>query len=164
MANIIGIDLGTSTTLMASLSNSGEAILVKNSAGDLLTHSAVWFEGGNKVIIGTEAKKMFGVAKDDEIFIEFKRDMGDANVVHKVHGKDWHPRDLWAMGCTFGMACDTNHFGRKNIQIRQWPNRRVSDRARTLGHRQSSWNGRAEGCREPCAALHAGTVHGPIDW
>ncbi len=69
MANIIGIDLGTSTTLMAALSNSGEAILVKNSAGDLLTHSAVWFEGGNKVIIGTEAKKMFGVVPDGQIFL-----------------------------------------------------------------------------------------------
>jgi molecular chaperone DnaK len=97
MANIIGIDLGTSTTLLAHLSNSGEAIIYKNKDGELLTHSAVWFEGERSVIVGTEAKKMFGVAKDDEIFIEFKRDMGDANVVHKVHGKDWHPRDFSAL-------------------------------------------------------------------
>lgn len=97
MANIIGIDLGTSTTLMAALSNSGEAILVKNSAGDLLTHSAVWFEGGNKVIIGTEAKKMFGVVPDGQIFLEFKRDMGDDAVVHQVEGKEWRPRDFSAL-------------------------------------------------------------------
>lgn len=97
MANIIGIDLGTSTTLMASLSNSGEAILVKNSAGDLLTHSAVWFEGGNKIIIGTEAKKMFGVVPDGQIFLEFKRDMGDETVVHQVEGKEWRPRDFSAL-------------------------------------------------------------------
>jgi molecular chaperone DnaK len=97
MANIIGIDLGTSTTLLAHLSNSGEAIIYKNKDNELLTHSAVWFEGERSVIVGTEAKKMFGVAKDDEIFIEFKRDMGDATVVHKVHGKDWHPRDFSAL-------------------------------------------------------------------
>ena len=97
MANIIGIDLGTSTTLLAHLSNSGEAIIYKNKDNELLTHSAVWFEGERSVIVGTEAKKMFGVAKDDEIFIEFKRDMGDATVVHKIHGKDWHPRDFSAL-------------------------------------------------------------------
>ena len=97
MANIIGIDLGTSTTLLAHLSNSGESIIYKNKDNELLTHSAVWFEGDRSVIVGTEAKKMFGVAKDDEIFIEFKRDMGDATVVHKVHGKDWHPRDFSAL-------------------------------------------------------------------
>jgi molecular chaperone DnaK len=97
MANIIGIDLGTSTTLLAHLSNSGEAIIYKNKDNELLTHSAVWFEGERSVIVGTEAKKMFGVAKADEIFIEFKRDMGDATVVHKIHGKDWHPRDFSAL-------------------------------------------------------------------
>lgn len=97
MANIIGIDLGTSTTLLAHLSNSGEAIIYKNKDNELLTHSAVWFEGERSVIVGTEAKKMYGVAKDDEIFIEFKRDMGDASVVHKVHGKEWHPRDFSAL-------------------------------------------------------------------
>jgi len=97
MANIIGIDLGTSTTLLAHLSNSGESIIYKNKDNELLTHSAVWFEGDRSVIVGTEAKKMFGVAKDDEIFIEFKRDMGDATVVHKVHGKEWHPRDFSAL-------------------------------------------------------------------
>lgn len=97
MANIIGIDLGTSTTLLAHLSNSGEAIIYKNKDNELVTHSAVWFEGERSVIVGTEAKKMFGVAKDDEIFIEFKRDMGDASVVHHVHGKEWHPRDFSAL-------------------------------------------------------------------
>lgn len=97
MANIIGIDLGTSTTLLAHLSNSGEAIIYKNKDNELLTHSAVWFEGERSVIVGTQAKKMLGVAKEDEIFIEFKRDMGDAAVAHKVHGKDWHPRDFSAL-------------------------------------------------------------------
>jgi len=97
MANIIGIDLGTSTTLLAHLSNSGDANIYKNKDNELLTHSAVWFEGARSVIVGAQAKKMLGVAKDDEIFIEFKRDMGDANVAHKVHGKDWHPRDFSAL-------------------------------------------------------------------
>ena len=97
MANIIGIDLGTSTTLLAHLSNSGEAILVKNSAGELLTHSAVWFESGNKVIVGTEAKKMFGVVSDGEIFLDYTRDMGDDSISYTVNGKSWRPRDFSAL-------------------------------------------------------------------
>ncbi len=97
MANIIGIDLGTSTTLLAHLSNSGEPKICNNKDDAPLTHSAVWFEGPNTVIIGAEAKKMYGVAKDDEIFIEFKRRMGEANLSYKVHGKEWHPRDFSAL-------------------------------------------------------------------
>jgi len=97
MPNIIGIDLGTSTTLMAVLSNSGEAILSKNSSGDLLTHSAVWFEGDDRIVIGTEAKKMLGVVPDGQIFVEFKRDMGDENIVHEINGKRWRPRNFSAL-------------------------------------------------------------------
>ena len=97
MANIIGIDLGTSTTLLAHLSNSGEPKICNNKDDAPLTHSAVWFEGPNTVIIGAEAKKMYGVAKEDEIFIEFKRRMGEANLSYKVHGKEWHPRDFSAL-------------------------------------------------------------------
>lgn len=96
MANIIGIDLGTSTTLLAHLSNSGEALIHKNKDGDELTHSAVWFDEEYKVIIGKEAKKMLGVSQDDKIFIEFKRDMGSPKV-HSVNGKDWRPRDFSAL-------------------------------------------------------------------
>lgn len=95
MANIIGIDLGTSTTLLARLSNSGEPIIVPNKDGENLTHSAVWFESEKNVIIGTQAKMMHDVASD--IFIEFKRDMGDSKVIHNVHGKEWHPRDFSAL-------------------------------------------------------------------
>jgi molecular chaperone DnaK len=97
MANIIGIDLGTSTSLLAHLSNSGEAHIFKNKDGDEVTPSAVWFDEGYKVVIGKEAKNVLGVSQNDKIFIEFKRDMGDPNVVHKVNGKDWRPRDFSAL-------------------------------------------------------------------
>lgn len=97
MANIIGIDLGTSTTLLASLSNSGEALLYKNKDGELLTHSAVFFDEEFKVVVGGAAKMMLGVSQEDKIFIEFKRDMGYPNVVHKINGKEWRPRDFSAL-------------------------------------------------------------------
>jgi molecular chaperone DnaK len=95
MPNIIGIDLGTTTTLIATLSQSGDAIIVNNQAGEKLTQSAIWFEDANRANIGTEAKKMVGVA--DNVFVEFKRDMGDESVVHKVFDKELLPRDLSAI-------------------------------------------------------------------
>lgn len=95
MPNIIGIDLGTTTTLIATLSQSGDAVIVNNQAGEKLTQSAIWFEDANRANIGTEAKKMVGVA--DNVFVEFKRDMGDENIVHKVFDKELLPRDLSAI-------------------------------------------------------------------
>jgi molecular chaperone DnaK len=95
MPNIIGIDLGTTTTLIATLSQSGDAVIVNNQAGETLTQSAIWFEDANRANIGTEAKKMVGLA--DNVFVEFKRDMGDESVVHKVFDKELLPRDLSAI-------------------------------------------------------------------
>jgi molecular chaperone DnaK len=95
MPNIIGIDLGTTTTLIATLSQSGDAVIVNNQAGEKLTQSAIWFEDANRANIGTEAKKMVGVA--DNVFVEFKRDMGDENIVHKAFDKELLPRDLSAI-------------------------------------------------------------------
>ncbi len=95
MPNIIGIDLGTTTTLIATLSQSGDAVIINNQAGEKLTQSAIWFEDANRANIGTEAKKMVGVA--DNVFVEFKRDMGDEKIVHKVFDKELLPRDLSAI-------------------------------------------------------------------
>jgi molecular chaperone DnaK len=95
MPNIIGIDLGTTTTLIATLSQSGDAVIINNQAGEKLTQSAIWFEDANRANIGTEAKKMVGVA--DNVFVEFKRDMGDEAIVHKVFDKELLPRDLSAI-------------------------------------------------------------------
>ena len=97
MSNIIGIDLGTSTTLLAHLSNSGEPRIYKNKDNEDYTDSAVWFENENKVVIGNPAKQMLGVAEDDKVFIEYKRDMGDPSVVHTVYGKEWRPRNFSAL-------------------------------------------------------------------
>lgn len=97
MANLIGIDLGTSTTLMAALNAAGQPEIVKNDEGDNLTHSAVLFEADSKVTVGKEAKKLLGVAEDGRIFVEYKRDMHDNSVVHRVDGKEWRPRDFSAM-------------------------------------------------------------------
>lgn len=97
MPNFIGIDLGTSTTLMARLNEAGQAEIVRNDEGDNLTHSAVWFETADKAVIGKEAKRMLGLVDGSRIFVEYKRDMHDNSVSHEIDGKKWTPRDFSAL-------------------------------------------------------------------
>ena len=94
MANIIGIDLGTATTLMATLNAAGQADIIRNDEGDNLTHSAVLFEADNRVVVGKQAKRLLGLAEEGRIFVEYKRDMHDHSVVHTVDGKEWTPRSF----------------------------------------------------------------------
>ena len=97
MRNIIGIDLGTSTTLVACLNEAGHTDIVRNDEGDNVTHSAVWFESPGNIVVGKEAKKMHGLAGEGRVFVEYKRDMHDNKVSHVVDGKEYRPRDLSAI-------------------------------------------------------------------
>lgn len=97
MANIIGIDLGTSTTLLAQLSESGEPRIFPNKENKPYTHSAVWFEDQTKVIVGTPAFQMYGLVDPDKIFIEYKRDIGNPEKIYKIFDKEWTPRDFSAL-------------------------------------------------------------------
>ena len=52
----IGIDLGTTYSVVAYLDDTGRPVTIVNSEGDLLTPSAVLFDGDNTVV-GKEAIK-----------------------------------------------------------------------------------------------------------
>jgi molecular chaperone DnaK len=72
----VGIDLGTTLSVVAYLDATGRPVTVPNRAGDLLTPSAIAFEE-DMVIVGKEAIKGSIVAP--ESFADcFKRDMGRA--------------------------------------------------------------------------------------
>ena len=52
----VGIDLGTTYSAVAHLDDTGRPVTLVNAEGDLLTPSAVLFEGNN-VVVGKEALK-----------------------------------------------------------------------------------------------------------
>ena len=52
----VGIDLGTTFSVIAYLNNNGRPESVPNAEGDLLTHSVVLFDD-QEVIVGKEAAK-----------------------------------------------------------------------------------------------------------
>ncbi len=70
----VGIDLGTTYSVLAYLDAQGRPVTLPNAEGDLLTPSAVFFDG-QEVVVGKEAQK--ALATDPEEVAQFaKREMG----------------------------------------------------------------------------------------
>lgn len=94
MAHLLGIDLGTTTTIVARIDASGAPEVVRDWDGQEVTPTAVAFESAAAVVIGREARAMADDA--DHVFTEFKRDMG-TGVSHPAFGRRVTPLDLSAL-------------------------------------------------------------------
>jgi molecular chaperone DnaK (HSP70) len=92
--NIIGIELGVTHSYAGHLSNSGEPVLLRNREGELSTRSAIWFEDSGKVVVGTEAWKMRGIAL--HVFCEFLRDIGQG-ITYPTPDGQFSPSDFCAL-------------------------------------------------------------------
>ena len=88
----IGIDLGTTYSAVAHVDETGRPTTIVNSEGDLVTPSAVLFDGQH-VIVGKEAIK--AVATDAESVADCsKRDLGQ-KIYHKtLEGKQYPPEAI----------------------------------------------------------------------
>lgn len=90
----VGINLGTTFSVLAYIDATGRPVTAPNGLGDLLTASAVYFDD-NEVIVGREARKSSVVNPD--VFAEcFKHDMGIAAYRRKIRGLDVPPEVLSA--------------------------------------------------------------------
>lgn len=92
--SIIGIDLGTTNSLVAKLDNVGRPQIVHNFEGLNLTPSVVYFKSEKESVVGAEAKACLGIEKN--VFSKFKRDMG-SSVTYPFGNKDLTPVDLSAL-------------------------------------------------------------------
>lgn len=91
----VGIDLGTTYSLVAHLDATGRPVTIPNSLGDLLTPSAVFIDEDD-VIVGKEAVRNAVLAPDR--YAEcFKRDIGSAWFHRKLNGIDVPPEVLSAL-------------------------------------------------------------------
>jgi molecular chaperone HscC len=71
---IVGIDLGTSNSLLAVFRN-GEPMLVRNALGAVLTPSAVSMDDDGTIVVG-EAARDRAITHPDRTAVAFKRAMG----------------------------------------------------------------------------------------
>ena len=74
MGTVIGIDLGTTNSCVATLEN-GEAVIIPNSEGSRTTPSAVAFTKEGERLIGVTAKRQ-AVTNSDRTILSVKREMG----------------------------------------------------------------------------------------
>ncbi len=91
----VGIDLGTTYSLVAYLDATGRPATIPNSSGDLLTPSAL-FVDEDDVIVGKEAVKSAALSPDS--YAEcFKRDVGSLHFHRKLKSFDVPPEVLSAL-------------------------------------------------------------------
>ena len=90
----IGIDLGTTYSVVAYVDSTGRPVTVLNGVGEMLTPSAVLFDDED-VVVGREAARA-SVMEPDAYAECFKRDIGGSVYHRKIGGVDVPPEVLSA--------------------------------------------------------------------
>ena len=94
MSRLIGIDLGTTNSCVATMEN-GEAVVIPNAEGGRTTPSVVAFTKSGERIVGAAAKRQ-AVTNGPRTIFSIKREMGTDNRV-KIDGKNYTPQEISAM-------------------------------------------------------------------
>ena len=98
MANIVGIDLGTTFSALATLNAIGRPEIVPNADGERLTPSAIFFDEENPDVIRVGVEAVNSRHLNAERSVRWiKRHVGDADYVKCVDGKNWTPVGLSAL-------------------------------------------------------------------
>jgi molecular chaperone DnaK len=92
---LVGIDLGTTFSAIATLDDRGQAVTVPNLDGEMLTPSAVLIEEGSAVV--GQAARDVALDQPDRVALIIKRFMGHPKYAHAVTGRDFRPETLSAL-------------------------------------------------------------------
>jgi len=90
----VGIDLGTTYSAVAHLDDTGRPVTLVNAEGDLITPSAVLFEGSN-VVVGKEALKALAT-EAEQVAQCAKRDLGHRAFHKSLEGRQYPPEAIQA--------------------------------------------------------------------
>ena len=93
MARAVGIDLGTTNSVVAVLEG-GEPTVIPNAEGARTTPSVVAFAKGGEVLVGEVAKRQ-AVTNVDRTIRSVKRHMGTTWTT-EIDGKPYHPQQISA--------------------------------------------------------------------
>lgn len=92
---IIGIDLGTTYSVVAYVSRAGQVTCLPDRDGEVLTPSCVLIERDGSAIVGREARQALTQAPARTVE-GFKRHMGDGTWQWTVNNQSFTPQDLSA--------------------------------------------------------------------
>ena len=94
MARAVGIDLGTTNSVVAVL-EAGEPVVVPNAEGSRTTPSVVGFSKNNEILVGEVAKRQ-AITNPDRTIRSVKRHMGEKAWSVDVDGKAWTAQEVSA--------------------------------------------------------------------
>jgi len=94
MAKTIGIDLGTTNSVVAVMEG-GKPTVIANAEGSRTTPSIVGFSKTGEKLVGQLAKRQ-AILNPDKTVASIKRHMGD-NYKKNIDGKDYTPQEISAM-------------------------------------------------------------------
>src|SRR5947209_20267973 len=92
---LVGIDLGTTFSAIATLDDHGQAVTLPNRDGEMLTPSAVLIDNGS-VVIGQAARDV-SLEQPDKVATLVKRFMGQTAFGRPVNGRQFRPQTLSAL-------------------------------------------------------------------
>ena len=94
MSKVIGIDLGTTNSVVAVMEG-GEPVVIPNAEGSRLTPSVVGFSKNGERLVGQLAKRQ-AVSNPERTVVSIKRHMGSDYKV-TIDGKSYTPQEISAM-------------------------------------------------------------------
>ena len=94
MPKAVGIDLGTTNSVVAVL-EAGEPVVIPNSEGGRTTPSVVAFSKAGEVLVGEVAKRQ-AITNPDRTFRSIKRHMGEDWKSDDIDGKVYTPQEISA--------------------------------------------------------------------
>ena len=94
MAKVIGIDLGTTNSVVAVMEG-GEPVVIANAEGNRLTPSVVGFSKTGERLVGQVAKRQ-AISNPDRTISSIKRHMGSDHKV-QIDDKNYTPQEISSM-------------------------------------------------------------------
>lgn len=109
MNRFVGIDLGTTYSVVAYINAQGQPEIIPNDYGKNITPSVVYL-GASETLVGDAAKEKQAEGAQ-EVVSFFKRNMGDAGFILSFNGRDYTPTDLSTLVLAFLKQQAEKFFG-----------------------------------------------------
>src|SRR3954462_15977926 len=93
---LVGIDLGTTFSAIATLDDNGRPVTLPNRDNDMLTPSAVLLLDDGTAVVGQSALDV-ALEQPDRVATVVKRSMGAPSIGRPIAGRDFRPETLSAI-------------------------------------------------------------------
>jgi molecular chaperone DnaK len=95
VGKLVGIDLGTTFSAIATLDDRGQPVTLPNRDGEMLTPSAVYLDGTSAVV--GQAALDVRLEEPNKVATLIKRHMGYPSLGHPISGREFRPESLSAV-------------------------------------------------------------------